>query len=682
MKKILILTAGFGEGHNTAARNIREAVEHVAPDEARVEVVDLFDECYGKLNDLVRRAYITTINRAPKVWGTIYDLLDQTSALEANMPLLSRMRRALGDLLRKWEPDAVVCTYPIYNYLIDELYPEGGGECPFARITVVTDSVTVNSVWYRGGSDYFLVPNEPTAAALARGGVPEYKIRTFGFPVTHRFAEARLQGMRQMPGGDGPYRVLYIINSGKKEAPRVIRRLMKRKRVELTVTVGRDAALREKIERLVASLGGGAEVLGWTSRIPELLCGHHVVISKAGGATVQEAIAARCPMIISQVVPGQEEGNARLLLERDAGLLATDAEAIGEAVDELFRDGAARWRQVHEHISALSRPAASLDIARFILEQSVPGNPPTRRLAPFEPGGQGAGTAGGPGIVTGGRGVLLCDLHTHTVFSDGKLTVAELVDFYGQRGFDAICVTDHFCDPEKLIGKLVNLTGLVLLPGQVDEYFETIERERRRAWKKYSMIVMTGLEFNKDGLRKKSSAHLLGIDLKTPVSPSLSIVETIAAIHEQGGLAVAAHPHEFKTAWGKDTLYFWENIETYAPLLDAWEVANRDDIFNPVGLKRLPIIASSDFHKPRHIHSWKTVLFCEKDPEAIKHCIRVNRDVAITLFRDYRAGFGYGDAEEPASAAFARGRETGEGRGKAPGGGEGASGEVWRRRAG
>ena len=55
MKKILIFTAGFGEGHNTAARNVRDAVEHIAPDEAKVEVLDLFDSCYGKLNDWVQK---------------------------------------------------------------------------------------------------------------------------------------------------------------------------------------------------------------------------------------------------------------------------------------------------------------------------------------------------------------------------------------------------------------------------------------------------------------------------------------------------------------------------------------------------------------------------------------------------------------------------------------------------
>jgi hypothetical protein len=52
----------------------------------------------------------------------------------------------------------------------------------------------------------------------------------------------------------------------------------------------------------------------------------------------------------------------------------------------------------------------------------------------------------------------------------------------------------------------------------------------------------------------------------------------------------------------------------------------------------MPFIAGSDFHKPKHLISWKTLLFCEKDPEAIKECIRQNRDVSITLYRDHRFG--------------------------------------------
>jgi hypothetical protein len=71
-----------------------------------------------------------------------------------------------------------------------------------------------------------------------------------------------------------------------------------------------------------------------------------------------------------------------------------------------------------------------------------------------------------------------------------------------------------------------------------------------------------------------------------------------------------------KSEWGKNTLYLWENQEKFAPLLDAWEIANRNNIFNDIGLKRLPFIANSDFHKPKHIYSWKTLIHCREGPRS------------------------------------------------------------------
>jgi hypothetical protein len=182
------------------------------------------------------------------------------------------------------------------------------------------------------------------------------------------------------------------------------------------------------------------------------------------------------------------------------------------------------------------------------------------------------------------------------------------------------------------------LLNLTVACDQLDEYYTVLERERRRAWRKYEMLVMTGLEFNKEGLTRKTSGHLLGIDLKAPISPSLSFVEIIAQIHSQGALAVAAHPHVMKSEWGKNTLFLWENQEIFAPIIDAWEIANRNNIFTSVGLKRLAFLANSDFHKPKHIYSWKTLLHCDNDPEAIKDCIRRNQHVAITLYRDGMTG--------------------------------------------
>ncbi|CAB4243121.1 UDP-N-acetylglucosamine:LPS N-acetylglucosamine transferase fused to PHP family phosphoesterase [Methylacidimicrobium sp. AP8] len=636
MKRILIFTAGFGEGHNTAARNIQEAIESIAPEEAHVEIVDLFESCYGRFNGMLRQAYLAAINRTPLLWKGIYSFFDRTTVLEDGISALARMQRSLDWLLREVQPDAVVCTYPIYNYLIDEIFRDGRRK-NFFHITVVTDSITINSFWYRGPSDVFVVPNEETAVTLRAAGVEESRIQVFGFPVHLDFLEAQEIGLADELEGDP--RILYIINSGKKKATKIIRLLLHHPRWCATVVVGRDLALLEEVRRLVKGAEEKIRVLGWTDKIPELLLTHHVLISKAGGATVQEAVAARCPMVVTQVVPGQEEGNFDLLRRRGAALYAEKPRQILQALEELFADQGRLWKRIRSALGGISRPDASIQIARFVLERAAIENVAPANLPGFSRTLRDLGVAA-DGVPDSGKAaqVLLCDFHIHTTYSDGRLSVGEIVDFYGQRGFDCICITDHIVDRTRFLGRVCQLTGLVLSPDRVEEYFDVLRRERERAWRKYRMILFAGLEFNKDGYRAKSSAHLLGVDLRGPIDPSLPLPEIIAEIRAQGGLSVASHPHKFQSVWGPNTLYLWENQKQFAPLLDAWEIANRDDLFAPIGLKRLPFIANSDFHKPKHIDSWKTVLFCEKDPEAIKECVRINRNVALTLYRRHRFG--------------------------------------------
>lgn len=641
LKKILILTAGFGEGEDVAAWNVRAALEHLAPDTTRIEVLDLLDSCYGRFHDLVRHTFQAAINHAPRLWHGFYQLLGQSHFVEGQIDGLTRLRNTLRDALRGMEPDVVVSTCPIYSFLIEEIYRSGRTR-DFTLISLITDAVVKDSPWPRTSSDFFAVTNEAASRVLAMAGVPEKKIEVFGFPVQFR---TKGQVAREVAPPDlaakGRPRILYVVNSARKKSPKLLDRLLDHPDWDVTVCVGRDTALDEMAREKAATAPERMEVIGHANRMPQLLREHHVVISKAEAGIVQEAIAARCPMIVNKIGSGQEEGNFSLLREANAGVLAEKPKEVIDWLERAFRDQGRLLSLWRKNLEPLGRPDSALNLARFILEQaaiSAVPVPKLRALPAPEAADANSKISKSTKLRHLPKKLLLCDLHTHTTWSDGKLTVAEMVDFYGQRGFDCLCITDHLCDPKRLLGKLVNLTGLVIPPGEVEAYFEEIEREKKRAWAKYDLMLMTGVEFNKDGYTARTSTHLLGVDLKQPIDPSLDLKELIAEIHAQGGLAIASHPHEMKSEWGKNTLYLWEHVDEYAPLIDAWEVANRDDIFNPVGLKKLPFIAGSDFHKPKHIHSWKTLLYCEKEAEAIKHCIRVNRDVSITLYRDHRFG--------------------------------------------
>ena len=639
LKKILILTAGFGEGEDVAAWNVRDAIEHVAPKEARIEVLDLLDSCYGRFHDLLRHTVQAAVNYAPRFWNGFYQLLGQSQFVEGQIDGLTRLRTTLRDVLLSMEPDVVVATCPIYGFLIEEIYRDGRTR-DFTLISLVTDAVVKETPWSRAACDFYAVANDSAARVLTAAGVPESKIEVFGFPVQFwekGKKEIAPPDLTELPAKARP-RILYLVNGARKKAPKLIDRLLDHPEWDLTVCVGRETELDEMAREKAATAPERMEVVGHTRRIPELLRKHHVVISKAEAGIVQEAIAARCPLVVFKLGSGQEEANFSILRESNAGVLGEKPKEIVDWLERAFRDEGRLLSLWRKNLEPLGKPDSALNLARFILEKAVTTAVPVPKLRALPAPEKQMPAPVGKAIKLRHlpKKLLLCDLHTHTTWSDGKLSVPEIVDFYGQRGFDCLCITDHLCDPKRLLGKLVNLTGLVIPPGEIEAYFEEIEREKKRAWAKYDLMLMAGVEFNKDGYTAKTSTHLLGVDLKQPIDPSLGIKQLITEIHAQGALAIASHPHETKSEWGKDTLYLWEHVDEYAPLLDAWEVANRDDIFNPVGLKKLPFIASSDFHKPKHIHSWKTLLYCEKEAEAIKHCIRVNRDVSITLYRDHR----------------------------------------------
>src|SRR5208283_4551560 len=220
---------------------------------------------------------------------------------------------------------------------------------------------------------------------------------------------------------------------------------------------------------------------------------HHLVISKAGGATVQEAIAARCPMIVNQVIPGQEEGNAELITKFNLGAVVEKNKEVAEAVHFAFEKRATLWHEWRKNLKKISRPDAALRIGELILEAADNDQPARKDIKLFE---TAPDRVMRPAPQINGNGnraqMLLCDSHIHTNYSDGKLSVPEVIDFYGERGFDCICITDHLADPKRLLGKLSELSNMTLAQEQVGEYFAVIERERQRAWRRYKMLVLTG----------------------------------------------------------------------------------------------------------------------------------------------------------------------------------------------
>jgi predicted metal-dependent phosphoesterase TrpH len=211
---------------------------------------------------------------------------------------------------------------------------------------------------------------------------------------------------------------------------------------------------------------------------------------------------------------------------------------------------------------------------------------------------------------------LLCELHAHTRWSDGALSVRELCDLYGRRGFDVLAVTDH------------TTRG----PGHVDaenhaRYLAELDAEAVRARALYGLLVVPGLELTFDDPDSTRAAHVVAIGLRTFVGVAYGLEPALAAARELGAALVAAHPYTPEQAVGttRGTAAFAARPGELAPLVDRFELFNRDTLFGWVAAAGLPAVASGDFHVPAHLPTWKTLLPCAKDEDAVVAYLRSRR---------------------------------------------------------
>jgi len=126
--------------------------------------------------------------------------------------------------------------------------------------------------------------------------------------------------------------------------------------------------------------------------------------------------------------------------------------------------------------------------------------------------------------------------------------------------------------------------------------------EAARARKLYGMLVVPGAEITQNRLRSRKNAHIIALDITPWISADQSAREILEKIRQQGAFSMACHPHRRTTRRIEiSTRFLWENRK-------AWVAT--------------------------HLYSWKTLLRCEKNWDAIAATMRANVDIALTLYRN------------------------------------------------
>lgn len=215
----------------------------------------------------------------------------------------------------------------------------------------------------------------------------------------------------------------------------------------------------------------------------------------------------------------------------------------------------------------------------------------------------------------------LADLHIHSTFSDGRLTIPQIVDLYGSHGYGAIAITDHLCETNTLWGQIAQHLRLTLTPGTFPLYKAILQSEAERAKRRYNMLVIPGFEITKNPMLAQDSAHILALGVSEWISADTSVDEALLAVRVKQGLSVAAHPRPVPQM-SKQTYYLWNHRQRLESAVDVWEVANGKTFFDDVETSDLRRIACSDFHKHSDFSAWRTVLDCPRNLQAVFAAIR------------------------------------------------------------
>lgn len=335
MKKVMILTASTGEGHNAAAKSLQDKYEEKGYITYKV---DFLKESSSVMNTLVADGYRVIAQNFPNVYGIMYETADRKNFNKLTRGGYYTIERRIINRLEEIKPDIVVATHPFAVGLIDHLKRKNKADFRFMQ--VVTDFKAHYS-YISNNVDAYITGSEYTKKTLIERNVPEDKIYPYGIPVKKEFQE-HTDPRYIRPGLQKRFHVLVMGGSmGSKDIYKVVERLVvDSEDYYLDVVCGRNKLLFDTLTKKYnqAVCEGKITIHGFTRKIPEMMDDADVIVTKPGGLTTTEALSKKLPMVIPFAIPGQEQENTDFLVEEGVAIRVDEIEALPDRLEYLRKN--------------------------------------------------------------------------------------------------------------------------------------------------------------------------------------------------------------------------------------------------------------------------------------------------------------------------------------------------------
>lgn len=333
---ILILSGNYGDGHLQAANAIQQAMRISRP-EVSVVVIDFMAWNHPYTHPISRYLYMRGIQKFPSVYGYLFQKTRDNHS-SAFLKTFSRigMKRLLK-LLQEVKPSVVVSTFPFAAAALSRLKAYGLIDVP--TVTVITDH-TDHNYWIHAHTDHYIVGSDYVRQGLRRAGIDDRQIAVTGIPVRPEFSRTYSKELLKAEHGlDPDLPTVLVIGGGQGmfgDGVQILEQMPDR--LQLIVVCGHNQKLLHKLSEHAERSKHRILLTGYITYIHELMIVSDLIITKPGGLTTSEAIALEVPMLFYKPLPGQEQDNARFLLQAGVALQARNSQELRDVLAEVLRN--------------------------------------------------------------------------------------------------------------------------------------------------------------------------------------------------------------------------------------------------------------------------------------------------------------------------------------------------------
>jgi processive 1,2-diacylglycerol beta-glucosyltransferase len=359
--RILILTAGYGNGHLQASQALQEQFEKQGI--RQVRTLDLMKEGHPLINTIA----ISLYNKSSQIsrigldyYGWSYYLtreVEHDALINRSLNILGRKK--LLQYMQQERPDVVVNTFPF------GAAPDVCSSLGIRNFTVLTD-YALHSRWVHPKVEKYFVATEELKQQFIRKGFSKDRIEVSGIPIRKQFEEMLTDKRSPI---EKPKKKTILIMAGdvgiSAYMEEMVLSLIAIGDYQITVVCGRNEKLKHRLDAQFPFLPN-LNVLGYVTNIHELMSEAACIITKAGGLTLTEAVSVRVPIFIFKPYAGQERENAIFLSERGVASISNHVDELASQIQGLLASPSL-YEEIRIRMLALKKQQAASTIVQNII---------------------------------------------------------------------------------------------------------------------------------------------------------------------------------------------------------------------------------------------------------------------------------------------------------------------------